>query len=90
MEISYGTRPLKLPQKVRKNTDGLHYTCFFKKNNKKNVESLKKDAKDAKKVYLATDPDREGEAIAWHSIFVDTRVAYCLLVFENCVEITEK
>ena len=30
------------------------------------IKQLKKDAKDAKKVYLATDPDREGEAIAWH------------------------
>ena len=30
------------------------------------IKSLKKDAKAAKKVYLATDPDREGEAIAWH------------------------
>ena len=30
------------------------------------IKSLKKDAKDAKKVYIATDPDREGEAIAWH------------------------
>ena len=30
------------------------------------IKTLKKDAKDAKKVYLATDPDREGEAIAWH------------------------
>lgn len=30
------------------------------------IKALKKDAKDAKKVYLATDPDREGEAIAWH------------------------
>ena len=30
------------------------------------IKSLVKDAKDAKKVYLATDPDREGEAIAWH------------------------
>ena len=30
------------------------------------IKSLKKDAKQAKKVYIATDPDREGEAIAWH------------------------
>lgn len=30
------------------------------------IKSLKKDASAAKKVYLATDPDREGEAIAWH------------------------
>ncbi|AIG65393.1 type I DNA topoisomerase [Weissella tructae] len=30
------------------------------------IKSLKKEAKAAKKVYLASDPDREGEAIAWH------------------------
>ena len=30
------------------------------------IKSLKKEAKQAKQVYLATDPDREGEAIAWH------------------------
>ena len=30
------------------------------------IKELKKDAKKAKIVYLATDPDREGEAIAWH------------------------
>ena len=34
------------------------------------INSLKKDAKDAKKVYLATDPDREGEAIAWHLAYL--------------------
>ncbi len=34
------------------------------------IKSLKKDAKSAKKVYLATDPDREGEAIAWHLAYV--------------------
>ena len=30
------------------------------------IKTLKKDASQAKKIYLATDPDREGEAIAWH------------------------
>ena len=30
------------------------------------IKTLKSDAKKAKKIYLATDPDREGEAIAWH------------------------
>ena len=30
------------------------------------IKSLKAEAKKAKKIYLATDPDREGEAIAWH------------------------
>ncbi len=30
------------------------------------IASLKKDAKAASKVFLATDPDREGEAISWH------------------------
>ena len=30
------------------------------------INSLKKEAKNAKQVYLASDPDREGEAISWH------------------------
>lgn len=30
------------------------------------IKSLKKDANSSKKIYIATDPDREGEAIAWH------------------------
>ena len=34
------------------------------------INSLKKDAKAAKKVFLATDPDREGEAIAWHLAYI--------------------
>ena len=34
------------------------------------INSLKKEAKNAKQVILATDPDREGEAIAWHLAYI--------------------
>ncbi|MBO0421828.1 type I DNA topoisomerase [Enterococcus plantarum] len=34
------------------------------------IKSLKAAAKKAEKVYLAADPDREGEAIAWHLSFL--------------------
>src|SRR5438552_18889411 len=33
---------------------------------KKVIDELKKAAKDKENIYLAPDPDREGEAIAWH------------------------
>ncbi len=42
------------------------------------INSLKKEAKQANTVILATDPDREGEAIAWH-------LAYILGIPENAV-----
>ncbi len=34
------------------------------------IKALKKDAKNADKIYLASDPDREGEAIAWHLAYI--------------------
>lgn len=37
-----------------------------KKDKSALIKELKKDAKKADVVYLATDPDREGEAISWH------------------------
>ncbi len=40
------------------------------------IKELKKEAKKASKIYLATDPDREGEAISWH-------LAYLLGIDEN-------
>ena len=36
------------------------------KGKQRDINALKKEAKNADKVYLATDPDREGEAISWH------------------------
>ena len=41
-----------------------HYQVL--KSRQKVLTSLRKAVKDAEAVYLATDPDREGEAIAWH------------------------
>jgi DNA topoisomerase-1 len=44
---------------------------------KKLVTELKKKSKEAENVYIATDPDREGEAIGWHIkdyIFKDKKV----------------
>ena len=43
------------------------------------LANLRKEAKKADKVYLATDPDREGEAIAWHlskALKVDSKKMY--------------
>ncbi len=34
------------------------------------IKELRKEAKKASKVYLATDPDREGEAISWHLAYL--------------------
>ncbi|MDN3954012.1 type I DNA topoisomerase [Sporolactobacillus laevolacticus] len=49
------------------------------------LKDLKSAAKKAKKVYLAADPDREGEAIAWHlahSLDIDDHSA-CRVVFNE-------
>lgn len=56
----------------KSNKDAINIEAGFVPNyeispdKKKVVAELKKFAKDAEIVYLATDPDREGEAIAWH------------------------
>ncbi len=35
-------------------------------NREETIEKLKEEAREADRIYLATDPDREGEAISWH------------------------
>ncbi len=46
--------------------NGFQPTYKIIRGKRKIINSLKKLAKDANAVYLASDPDREGEAIAWH------------------------
>ena len=49
------------------------------------IKELKKEAKHAGKIYLATDPDREGEAISWHLAFllgIDPQTP-CRIVFHE-------
>ena len=46
--------------------DGYRPTYEVDSNKKETIGELKKQASRASMVYLATDPDREGEAIAWH------------------------
>jgi DNA topoisomerase-1 len=46
--------------------DGFRPTYVTIRGKNKTLAELKRSAKAASAVYLATDPDREGEAIAWH------------------------
>ena len=50
VDIEHGFKPNYIPIKGKSNV----------------IKSLKKDVKESDTVYLASDPDREGEAIAWH------------------------
>lgn len=45
---------------------GFRPTYHLRKGARKVLRQLREAARDASVVYLATDPDREGEAIAWH------------------------
>ncbi|AZQ77737.1 MAG: type I DNA topoisomerase [Flaviflexus sp.] len=71
--------PRELPADMKKgpygrfavNTeDGFDPYYIVDANKKKTVTELKKLLKDADELYLATDEDREGEAIAWHLLQV--------------------
>ncbi len=56
------------------------------------INSLKKDAKNAKIVYLATDPDREGEAIAFHLAYIlgIPKDSVCRVTFNEITKETVK
>ena len=56
------------------------------------IKELKKEAKQASKIYLATDPDREGEAISWHLAYllgIDPS-SNCRIVFNEITKDTIK
>jgi DNA topoisomerase-1 len=44
----------------------MKYDIIREKNKDRHVDAIEKAARKAKSLYLATDPDREGEAISWH------------------------
>ena len=54
----------------------------------KTARELREAAKTASTVYLATDPDREGEAIAWHlvSVMKANKIPYRRVVFHEITE----
>ncbi len=64
---SYGHVRDLLPKKGSVDPDddfAMHYTLI--ERNEKHVNNIVRAVKKADQIYLATDPDREGEAIAWH------------------------
>jgi DNA topoisomerase-1 len=64
---SYGHVRDLVPKEGAVETDNdfkMNYTPV--ERNQKHVASIKKELKKADSIYLATDPDREGEAISWH------------------------
>src|SRR5450432_1185164 len=64
---SYGHVRDLVPKEGAVDTDhgfGMKYQVLEK--NERHVEAIARTLKKSKALYLATDPDREGEAIAWH------------------------
>ena len=64
---SYGHVRDLIPKEGAVETDNgfkMNYTPV--ERNQKHIASIKKELKKADSIYLATDPDREGEAISWH------------------------
>jgi DNA topoisomerase-1 len=64
---SYGhVRDLEAKEGAVDPEDGFRMRYALVEKNKKHVDAIARAAADADQVLLATDPDREGEAIAWH------------------------
>jgi DNA topoisomerase-1 len=67
-DLPKSTMGVDLPETV----DGVDLSQYFEphyvpmKGKEDIIKDLKKAAKDSANIYLATDPDREGEAISWH------------------------
>ncbi len=71
---SYGHVRDLLPKSGAVDTDhdfAMHYELI--ERNIKHVEAIAKAIKKADSLYLATDPDREGEAISWHLLEILTQ-----------------
>lgn len=69
--------------------DNFTPTYVIPKTKSKVVRELKEAAKEAPAVFLATDPDREGEAISWHllkAIKANNKVPYRRVVFHEITE----
>ena len=64
---SYGhVRDLEAKEGAVDPSDDFHMRYALVEKNKKHVDAIIKAVAKATNIYLATDPDREGEAIAWH------------------------
>lgn len=65
----------KIGVEVKKQKNGLRFDPQYVWMEKKEetIKALRKEIKQAKKVYLSTDPDREGEAIAYHVFLLDEK-----------------
>src|SRR3989338_277487 len=64
-------------------------TYVIPRTKSKVVRELKEAAKEAPVVYLATDPDREGEAISWHllrAMKTNNKIPYRRVVFHEITE----
>ena len=64
---SYGHVRDLIPKEGAVETDnGFKMNYLPVERNQKHIANIKKELKKADSIYLATDPDREGEAISWH------------------------